>query len=45
VYVSVQGEDHFLGDLKTESVEQIWSKSKLDKQKYWARSKWVIEND
>lgn len=43
VYVSINGKDIFLGDLKTQEVRDIWDNPWLDKQKYWNRSNWIIE--
>lgn len=43
VYVSKDDKDVTLGDLKTQSIEEIWSHVALDKKKYWERSKWVLE--
>lgn len=43
IYVSKDGNDYFLGDLKTQSVDEIWGKNTLiDKKKYWERAKWIL---
>lgn len=43
VYVSQDDQDVILGDLKTQTVKEIWQHPALDKEKYWKRSKWVLE--
>jgi radical S-adenosyl methionine domain-containing protein 2 len=43
VYSSQAGSDVCLGDLKTQDIEDIVSHPALDKEKYWHRSKWVLE--
>ncbi len=45
VYVSHKGKDIFIGDLKTDDVNDIWNHPSLNKDKYWERSKWVLEQD
>jgi radical S-adenosyl methionine domain-containing protein 2 len=42
VYVSYKQKDFFLGNLLTQSVEDIWKNKLLDKKKYWQRAKWIL---
>ena len=43
VYLTEKGKDITIGDLKKQSVEEIWSNELIDKDKYWQRTKWVLE--
>lgn len=43
-YISKHGKDVDLGDLKKQSVEEVWKNAQLiDKDKYWKRATWFIE--
>lgn len=43
VYVSQDGADYYLGDLKTDDPQVIFMDPRLDKDKYSARSEWVLD--
>ena len=43
-YISKNGKDFALGDLKIQRVEDIWKNTSLiDKSKYWERSSWFMD--
>lgn len=43
-YLSHQGKDIFFGDLKTEDIQKILQHPCFNKDKYWERSKWVLQD-
>ncbi len=44
VYISHQGKDIILGDLKTQELSKIWENANfIDKKKYYKRASWILE--
>jgi len=42
VYVSSNGEDIYLGDLRTTAADKIFARAELDKRRYTERSEWML---
>lgn len=43
-YVSKDGSDYFIGDLKIQEISEIWQNKLINKKKYWQRVSWILRN-